>query len=1281
MKASSKHVRYGISFLLMLAGVSLWLALPNLQSGHASGNSAPPVAARQTTALDGERRAALDKLLQAWKAGAPVSEEEASLLKRYAAGATLTELEADVLISRALYARYVQGIQLTREQSDLLSRYSQSVARHSSDVLDLKRQLLNQRIAAAAAGPRAPQVAPANDLCAGAEVIPASGPFPYSTATTADITDATTTGDPPVPSCQTDVSRSIWYSFTPSTSGIYTIATCSDAPTATTVDDTVMAIYTSSGGCAGPFTEVPSGGGFDGCDDDGCVTGALQSVITTQLNASTTYYIVVWQYSSTAPLAGHTAVQLRVSRILAQSNDTCAGATALSLFTPVDGTTVAAANDYQLSGSTCFTGVGQTASTAAGRDVVYSFTAPSADTYSFRVTNYDTDANLVLYAASSCPAGTPPVTVSTCLGAANRDSSSSSEEVMCLSLTNGQQVFIFVDENGLTDGSTFTIEATRCAREVEANNTPATANPFVFGIEGSINPAGDVDFFSLGTPATGSRIFAMIDAIAGNSSDFDMRVTTTTDTLEFDDFDNDTPFGQLAPNVAGTPTTGTPTYLRISHFSATGAFEPYRLYAVVQPPSAQATAESEPNNDAAHANSAANNYFSGALAGPAPSTDVDVYSFTASAGTLIFLSLDCDPTRDNTPIDGKLELLDGGSNVLVLVNDDGQTSSTTSGAGSLTSTTPNSPGEALVYRVRTSGTYYARVSIGTSSTMPVGAGDYLLSIFVSSPTAARFANDPAAAARATRYSDGALVRWQTGYEVENLGFNVYREEDGQRTRVNSQLIAGSALLVGPTTALGAGRSYSCFDAGATEGGQYWVEAIDLNGQSTWQGPISVARAPGRIRTLAESPALGEVGQPNFSEAQTTRVERRAAVKNVAAADIAVQSNLAGQSAAKLAVTTEGFYRVALSELAAAGFNTSGEARNLQLYVDGEQVPINVTNGSSGSMAIEFYGVGVESAVTVEHVYWLINAAEPGLRMRQTDAAASPSKGGSFLASAEFKPRTLYFASLRNGDADNFFGPIITNTLPAQVLSLQHVAEASSDAQLEVGLQGMTMVGHRVEVQLNGQRVGEIAFSEQNSGRARFQVAQSLLKEGANAVRLVPLGGPSDISLIDYLRINYWHALVADNNQLRFTAAAKQAVSVGGFSNPNVRVFDVTEPNAARELLGMVKKTKSGYSVSVKAPKGGERTLFAMADDSARHLSAITLNQPSNWRQKDQAADYVIITRGDMLSAFAPLAAWRQQQGYQVALINVEDLYDEFSYGQKTPQAIKDFLSYAAGNWQ
>ena len=60
---------------------------------------------------------------------------------------------------------------------------------------------------------------------------------------------------------------------------------------------------------------------------------------------------------------------------------------------------------------------------------------------------------------------------------------------------------------------------------------------------------------------------------------------------------------------------------------------------------------------------------------------------------------------------------------------------------------------------------------------------------------------------ATAYDVGALIEWRTGFEVDNLGFNVYRDEGGKRVAVNSQIVAGSALMAGAGTSLGAGRSW------------------------------------------------------------------------------------------------------------------------------------------------------------------------------------------------------------------------------------------------------------------------------------------------------------------------------------------------------------------------------------------------------------------------------------------------------------------------------------------
>jgi hypothetical protein len=175
---------------------------------------------------------------------------------------------------------------------------------------------------------------PINDTCAAALVI--SNTFPYLTPLV-DVADATTNGDPvlpPIGLCRSGpVSRSVWYIFTPATTALYTISTCTD--TATTLPDTVIAIYTASGNC-GDFT-------FYECGDDDC---DLRAAIETELDAGTTYYIVVWNNGNFLPPSSGTTVQLRVSPPPPVPNDTCAGAlvipgTGLPYLTPFSDTRLA----------------------------------------------------------------------------------------------------------------------------------------------------------------------------------------------------------------------------------------------------------------------------------------------------------------------------------------------------------------------------------------------------------------------------------------------------------------------------------------------------------------------------------------------------------------------------------------------------------------------------------------------------------------------------------------------------------------------------------------------------------------------------------------------------------------------------------------------------------------------------------------------------------------------------------------------------------------------------
>ena len=93
---------------------------------------------------------------------------------------------------------------------------------------------------------------------------------------------------------------------------------------------------------------------------------------------------------------------------------------------------------------------------------------------------------------------------------------------------------------------------------------------------------------------------------------------------------------------------------------------------------------------------------------------------------------------------------------------------------------------------------------------------------------------------ARRTEKGVVLEWRTGYEVDNLGFHVYRGPENARVRLTTSLLAGSGLQQSSGIETGASHSYRWSDetAGARAPDvEYWVEEIALSGERTWHGPV------------------------------------------------------------------------------------------------------------------------------------------------------------------------------------------------------------------------------------------------------------------------------------------------------------------------------------------------------------------------------------------------------------------------------------------------------------
>ena len=508
-----------------------------------------------------------------------------------------------------------------------------------------------------------------------------------------------------------------------------------------------------------------------------------------------------------------------------------------------------------------------------------------------------------------------------------------------------------------------------------------------------------------------------------------------------------------------------------------------------------------------------------------------------------------------------------------------------------------------------------------------------------------------------------VVSWTTSYEVDNLGFNLYRETSAGREKINKHLIAGSAFFT-KREELRSGRGYRWKDKVRDgEFAQYYLEDVDLHGVRTTHGPITPAftnSVPDEANTdtIADLGTNGGIfvsprglGAPKYPVIQPTKKQREQ------------QWDLASQPAVKLMVTEEGWYRVAKSDLAAAGFD-AGDTKKLALFAEGIEQPIVITDD-----AIEFYGIGIDTPATGARAYWLVRDKGDKLRVKNDKG----KKGAPSVTSTPFTisrvERTIFFSWLiNNGEKENFFGAIISVAGATQQLNVEH-ADPNGTASIEVAVQGGTFGAHSIRFELNGHVLGTLELTSQDRRVANYSFPSAWLSEGVNTLALTSLNGDFDVSVVESVRMTYPHLLVADGDALKVTAARGSTMNVSGFTSAGVRALDITDPTQPVAVDVEV----SGGTASLVAPSNGTRTILVLGDSRVLAPAQIVPSRASAWNDKKNAADLLILSARAFTPAAEPLKAKRDAQGIATSIVDVQDLYDEFGFGERGPEAIREFL--------
>jgi len=163
--------------------------------------------------------------------------------------------------------------------------------------------------------------------------------------------------------------------------------------------------------------------------------------------------------------------------------------------------------------------------------------------------------------------------------------------------------------------------------------------------------------------------------------------------------------------------------------------------------------------------------------------------------------------------------------------------------------------------------------------------------------------------------------------------------------------------------------------------------------------------------------------------------------------------------------------------------------------------------------------------------------------------------------------------------------------------------------------------------------------------------------------------------LDKFTITYPRPFQAANDVLTFKAIGN-AFKVTNFSSADVVVYAISEDGSV-ERMRRVKVEPDGATYAATFAGTGQLSTYIVSTASALHIPLIEATRLK--ANLNQPAQYLILAHPSLISDIQPLVQARQAQGLTVSVVDVNDLYAQYSYGILDPMAIKAYISYAVQN--
>jgi len=433
---------------------------------------------------------------------------------------------------------------------------------------------------------------------------------------------------------------------------------------------------------------------------------------------------------------------------------------------------------------------------------------------------------------------------------------------------------------------------------------------------------------------------------------------------------------------------------------------------------------------------------------------------------------------------------------------------------------------------------------------------------------------------------------------------------------------------------------------------------------------------------------------------------------------------------KIYLNRKGVYRVTYEDLVKAGFSQPKiQSKKLELFCNGVSVPIDVVCAEKDLFGpgdyLQFVGYPVAASpyctmniFNESNVYWLSWQAEAeGMQYLDLDGVSTTYNKTykTSLCTVHYEKDLIYEHLGYAPDAYRdfwFWGKVtgrnrVTDSIFVATMEYPLLIQPDSSLTIRVNMHGMTnnqmhdakinLLSYTGSSTANSYAMGDALWSNQTSYtyEKKFSLVNDSVKLSIyNELRVSADGtiaGPPDYSdeiRVNWFELDYWRQNIADTNHYFFRSQADayglNMFYVWEWGGKNVKVYIPSKG----EIIRNAQMLNDSYrSVLFVDNCTSQTDYFCVSDDYFYVPDSIRKDVSSDIRNTANGADIIVIAHPKFMAAAEKYAAYRTAnfpdksvQNPRVKIVDIFQLYDEFSYGLVDPLALKDFVKYAFENW-